>query len=130
MILTPLNPPPPPPPLYKVKLGFTGYIYIIFLISAQKHRLLVLVMQVTRLHMYPQQRPVRPLEDALDPCLPTQCTENTDQTARMRRPDRTLRCASMQSCRECCDPAQMVKPLRRLIGLFLLVVSLFFFSKI
>ena len=40
-------PPPPPPPLlkphfYMVKLGFTG-VYIIFLISDQKHRLWVLV---------------------------------------------------------------------------------------
>ena len=30
------------PHFYKVKLGFTG-VYIIFLISAQKHRLLILV---------------------------------------------------------------------------------------
>ena len=37
IILTPLN-----PTLFIVKLGFTG-VYIIFLISAQKHRLWVLV---------------------------------------------------------------------------------------
>ena len=37
IILTPLN-----PHFYIVKLGFTG-VYIIFLISAQKHRLWVLV---------------------------------------------------------------------------------------
>ena len=39
-ILTP--PPPPKPHFYVVKLGFIG-VYIIFLISAQKHRLWVLV---------------------------------------------------------------------------------------
>ena len=37
IILTPLN-----PPFYIVKLGFTG-VYFIFLIFAQKHRLLVFV---------------------------------------------------------------------------------------
>ena len=34
------------PNFYIVKLGFTG-VYIIFLISAQKHRLLVLVRTVS-----------------------------------------------------------------------------------
>ena len=39
-----LTPPPPPlkPHFYIVKLGFTG-VYIIFLITARKHRLWVLV---------------------------------------------------------------------------------------
>ena len=48
------DPTPPPPPLkphfYIVKLGFTG-VYIIFLISAQKHRLWVLTLYVLSRNM-------------------------------------------------------------------------------
>ena len=43
-ILTPLN-----PTFYKAKLGFTG-VYIIFLISAQKHRLWVLVRTASSIY--------------------------------------------------------------------------------
>ena len=38
---------PPKPHFYIVKLGFTG-VYISFLISAQKHRLWVLVLEPPR----------------------------------------------------------------------------------
>ena len=50
LILTPLK-----PHFYIVKLGFTG-VYIIFLISVQKHRLWVLVRtaSVKRSNEYPQ----------------------------------------------------------------------------
>ena len=41
------------PHFYIVKLGFTG-VYIIFLISAQKHRLWVLVRTASSTNEYPQ----------------------------------------------------------------------------
>ena len=49
------DPPPLKPQFYIVKLGFTG-VYIIFLISAQKHRLWVLVRTASsrRFYKYPQ----------------------------------------------------------------------------